>query len=105
MRVITVPDDYPEADLIAAFQGQDVVVNALTSTSVAEQYRFIDAAVVAGIKRFVPSEYGLDNLNPKAQELSSVFRDKGGVRRYLHSKESTGLTWTAIACGMWIKWY
>jgi hypothetical protein len=77
VRVITVPDDYPEADLIAAFRGQDVVVNALTSTSVAEQYRFVDAAV-AGIKRYVPSEYGLNNLNPKAQELSSVFRDKEG---------------------------
>jgi hypothetical protein len=77
VRVITVPDDYPEADPIAAFRGQDVVVNSLTSTSVAEQYRFIDAAV-AGIKRYFPSKYGLNSLNPKAQELYSVFRDKGG---------------------------
>ena len=78
MRVITVPHDYPEANLIAAFQGQDVVVYALTSTSVAKQYRFIDAAVVASMKRYVPSEHGLNNLNPKAQELSSVFRDERG---------------------------
>ncbi|KAL4976024.1 NAD(P)-binding protein [Aspergillus desertorum] len=82
--VITIADSYPQEDLIRAFQGQDAVVNAITSFSVAEQLRFIDAAVTAG--------------------LSPVFRDKGRVQDYLRLKEDTGLTWTAIACGMWIGW-
>jgi hypothetical protein len=102
--VISVADDYPQEELVKAFKGQDVVVNAVTSTSIAVQYRFIDAAIEAGVKRYVPSEYGLNNLNPAAQALPPVFRDKGEVQKYLRSNESTGLTWTAIACGMWITW-
>ncbi|RAH47335.1 aromatic alcohol reductase [Aspergillus brunneoviolaceus CBS 621.78] len=103
-NIITIPDSYPQEDLIKAFQGQDAVVNAITSFSVAEQLKFIDAAITAGVKRFVPSEYGLDNNTPAAQELSPVFKDKGQVQAYLRSKEADGLTWTAIACGMWIGW-
>lgn len=80
------------------------MVNAITSFSVAEQLRFIDAAIAAGVKRYVPSEYGLDNNTPKAQELAPVFKEKGLVQAYLRGKEESGLTWTAIACGMWIGW-
>jgi uncharacterized protein YbjT (DUF2867 family) len=104
-RVITTADSYPQEDLVRVFQGQDVVVNAVTSFSVVEQLKFIDAAVAAGVKRYIPSEYGLDNNNSAARELSPVFRDKGRVQDYLRLNEDTGLTWTAIACGMWIEWY
>lgn len=79
-------------------------MNAITSTQVEEQFRFIDAAIEAGIKRYVPSEYGLNNLRPEARALNAVFDGKGKVQEYLKSKESTGLTWHAIGCGMWIDW-
>ncbi|KAE8356840.1 NAD(P)-binding protein [Aspergillus coremiiformis] len=101
---MTIPDSYPHEDLVQAFQGQDAVVNAITSFSVAEQLRFIDASIAAGVQRYIPSEYGLDNNTPAAQKLSSVFQEKGLVQAYLREKESSGLTWTAIACGMWIAW-
>ncbi|KAE8391424.1 hypothetical protein BDV23DRAFT_171610 [Aspergillus alliaceus] len=94
----------PQEDLVKALCGQDAIVNAITSFSVAEQLRFIDAAITAGVKRFVPSEYGLDNNTPEAQELAPVFKEKGLVQTYLREKESSGLTWTAIACGMWTGW-
>jgi putative NADH-flavin reductase len=103
-KVISVPDTYPVADLVSAFQGQDVVLNAITSLSVSEQHRIIDAAVTAGVKRYVPSEFGLNNLNPAAQALSPVFKEKGEVLTYLKSKQDTGLSWTSFACGMWLKW-
>ncbi|KAF4250111.1 hypothetical protein CNMCM8980_001970 [Aspergillus fumigatiaffinis] len=85
--------------LITAFKGQDAVVNAITSFYVAQQHNSIDAAIAAGVKRYLPSEYGLDNNNPEAQELSPY---SGMLQQYLRSKESSGLTWTAIACRMWI---
>ncbi|CBF78968.1 hypothetical protein AN7154.2 [Aspergillus nidulans FGSC A4] len=85
-RVITTVDSYPQKICF----------------SVAEQLKFIDTAVAAGVKRYIPSEYGLDNNNFAARELSPVFRDKGRVQDYVRLKEDTGLTWTAIACGMWI---
>ncbi|KAL5333154.1 NAD(P)-binding protein [Aspergillus crustosus] len=103
-KVIKISDSYPHEDLVAAFQGQDAIVNAITSFSVAEQLKFIDAGIEAGVKRYIPSEYGLDNNTPAARELSPVFGDKGLVQDYLREKEAAGLTWTAIACGMWIDW-
>jgi uncharacterized protein YbjT (DUF2867 family) len=100
--VITIADSYPLDSLITAFKGQDAVVNAITSFYVAQQHNSIDAAIAAGVKRYLPSEYGLDNNNPEAQELSPY---SGMLQQYLRSKESSGLTWTAIACRMWIGWY
>lgn len=105
LDTIKISDDYPTAGLVAAFRGKDVVINCMTTLAVADQYRMIDAAVAAGVRRYVPSEYGLDNLRPEAQALSSVFRDKGRVQEYLRSKAKEGaIEWMSISCGMWLEW-
>lgn len=65
----------------------------------------IDAAVEAGVRRFLPSEYGVDNTNPAARELSPVFEKKGATIEYLQSEEGSGLEWTAVPTGMWLDWY
>ena len=102
--IFRIPNDYPYERIVEAFKGQDAVVNAITSTQVEEQFKFIDAAIEAGVKRYVPSEYGLNNSRPEARALSTIFDGKGKVQEYLRSKESTGLSWHAIGCGMWIDW-
>jgi nucleoside-diphosphate-sugar epimerase len=105
LDVVTVPDSYPTEELTEAFRGQDVVVNCMTTLSVADQYRMIDAAVAAGVRRYSPSEYGLNNMRPDAQALSKVFRDKGQVQAYLRAKAEKGeIEWTSISCGMWVAW-
>ena len=104
VKVFKVPDDYPRDSLLEAFKKQDAVVSAITSTQVGEQFKFVDAAIEAGVQRYVASEYGLNNSNPEARALSAVFDSKGKLQEYLRSKESTGLTWHAIGCGMWIDW-
>ncbi|RFN49906.1 hypothetical protein FIE12Z_5805 [Fusarium flagelliforme] len=104
VRVITIDDSYPSEALVSAFSGQDAIVNCMTSLAVSDQLRFVDAAVDAKVRRYVASEYGLNNNKPEARALNSVFREKGEVQDYLRSKESTGLEWMSIACGMWIKW-
>ncbi|KAL2128222.1 hypothetical protein VTI74DRAFT_9478 [Chaetomium olivicolor] len=105
VRTITVPDDYPTDAVIAAFRGQDAVISCLTTLSVAAQFRLIDAAVTAGVRRYVPSEYGLNNMRADAQALSGVFRDKGAVQAYLRAKADKGeIEWMSVSCGMWIKW-
>ncbi|KAH7250866.1 hypothetical protein BKA59DRAFT_523596 [Fusarium tricinctum] len=104
VRVITIEDSYPSDALVDAFSGQDAVINCMTSLAVSDQFRFVDAAVDAKVKRYVASEYGLNNNKPEARALNSVFREKGEIQDYLRSKEATGLEWMAIACGMWIKW-
>ncbi|KAK1972358.1 NmrA-like family protein [Colletotrichum sublineola] len=105
LKTITIADTYPTEELVQAFADQDVIVNCMTSLSVADQFRMIDAAITAGVRRYVPSEYGLNNMRPDAQALNIVFRDKGKVQEYLRSKADQGvLEWMSISCGMWMKW-
>ncbi|KAF2968992.1 hypothetical protein GQX73_g4561 [Xylaria multiplex] len=104
-KTVTISDSYPEEELVAAFKGQDVIVNCMTTFSVKDQYRMIDAAIATGVKRYVASEYGLNNMNPKAQGLNSVFATKGGLQGYLRAKADEGqIEWMSISCGSWIKW-
>ncbi|EHK23109.1 uncharacterized protein TRIVIDRAFT_27827 [Trichoderma virens Gv29-8] len=105
LKAITVPDSYPTDELIPAFRGQDVVINCMTSLSVADQFRIIDAAIAAGVRRYVPSEYGLNNMRRDAQALNLVFHDKGKIQEYLRAKAQAGvIEWMSISCGMWIRW-
>ncbi|KAJ4306801.1 hypothetical protein N0V88_000168 [Collariella sp. IMI 366227] len=90
IRTITIPDTYPTADLTAAFRGQDAIISCLTTLSTHNQFRFIDAAIAAGVRRYVPSEYGLNNMRPDAQALNNTFRDKGAVQAYLREKAAEG---------------
>ncbi|POS68676.1 hypothetical protein DHEL01_v212929 [Diaporthe helianthi] len=103
VRVITIPDDYPHDSLVAAFTNQDAVINCVTTLAVRTQLQIISAAVEAGVRRFVPSEYGLNNNNPAARELCSVFREKGQVQDYLRTLEDR-MEWISFAVGMWLKW-
>jgi nucleoside-diphosphate-sugar epimerase len=104
-KIISIADSYPTEELIHAFKGQDVVLNCMTSLSVMDQFRMIDAAISAGVRRYVPSEYGLNNMRSEAQALNDVFRAKGKVQEYLRERAAEGvIEWMAISCGMWIKW-
>jgi hypothetical protein len=105
LKTIAVTDSYPTDELILAFRGQDVVINCMTSLLVADQFRIIDAAITAGVRRYVPSEYGLNNMRRDAQALNLVFHDKGKIQEYLRAKAQAGIIeWMSIACGMWIRW-
>ncbi|KAI0805489.1 NmrA-like family protein [Xylaria sp. FL0064] len=104
-KIITIADSYPVEELVAAFHGQDVIINCITTISVRDQYRMVDAAITAGVKRYVASEYGLNNMNPKAQGLSTVFAEKGRIQAYLRAKADEGkIEWMSISCGIWLKW-
>ncbi|KAI0403536.1 NmrA-like family protein [Xylaria palmicola] len=105
LKTVTITDSYPTEELITVFKGQDVVINCMTTFSVKDQFRMVDAAIVAGVRRYLPSEYGLNNMRPDAQALSSVFAEKGQVQAYLRAKADEGkIEWMSISCGMWIKW-
>jgi len=104
-NIITIPDHPTHEDYVQALQGQDAVVSGLGFEGKPTEIALIDAAIEAGVKRFLPSEYGVDNTNPVASELSPVFKRKGDVIEYLKSKEGSGLTWTAVPTGMWLDWW
>lgn len=103
IRVYHVDDDYPIDQLVEAFTGQDAIVSALPGRPFEVHLRMIDAAVHAGVKRFIPSEFG-NNTCEAAADLVPMYADKAKVIAHLKTKESSGLTWTAIHSGQFFDW-
>lgn len=104
-KILTIPDKPTHADYVQAFKGQDAVISCLGYEGKKTEETMIDAAVEAGVKRFFPSEYGVDNTKVAARKLSPVFDMKGDTIEYLQRKEEEGLSWTAVPTGMWLDWY
>ena len=96
--------DYSDSSLIGAFKGQDAIVSAIATYSTTQQKAIIDAAVAAGVKRFLPSEYGVDTARPEIYECLPPAVMKQEVVEYLKTKEKDGLSWTAICVGAWFDW-
>ncbi|KAH6609808.1 oxidoreductase [Trichoderma cornu-damae] len=93
--------DFESVDsLAAALAGQDVVVSALGNTALGEeQKKLVDAAVVAGVRRFIPSEYGCDTDNELVAQLR-YFAPKVEVQSYLKEKaKSAPLSYTFVYTG------
>lgn len=100
LKVHHVGDDYPENELLEAFKGQDAIVSTIATANAVQQQKMADAAVKAGVKRFVPSEFGSDTRNEKAMAiLPQYFQGKADSVDYLKAKEKDGLTWTAFVTG------
>ncbi|KAJ9604385.1 hypothetical protein H2200_011219 [Cladophialophora chaetospira] len=103
VTVKRVPDDYAVDKLTEAFQGIDVVIGALSMMGMGEQYKIIDACLAAKVKRYFPTEFGLDELPDWLLQLREMFKIKHDVRDYLISKEGTGLEWTSICCNAFFE--
>lgn len=81
--VTVAPVDYTDlSSLISALHGQDALVSTVTTEAVALQRNLIDAAITAGVRRFVPSEFGSDTFNPRTRKLP-VYAQKVAVQEYL----------------------
>ncbi|KAL6245685.1 hypothetical protein RBB50_007684 [Rhinocladiella similis] len=93
------------ASLTEALKGQDVVVSTLATEVVGSQYPLIDAAIAAGVKRFIPSEFGSDTTNPKSSKLP-VYKYKAETQQYLKAKaaENPGFTYTLVINGAFFSW-
>jgi uncharacterized protein YbjT (DUF2867 family) len=96
--------DYSKTSLVEAFKGQDAVVSTIASYSTHQQVDIIDAAVTAGVKRFIPSEYGVDTSLPQIAELLPLALEKQKTVGYLRTKEASGLSWTAVIVGGFFDW-
>lgn len=83
VRVVKISENYPENELLEAFAGQDAVVSTITHNSLTDQIRIIDAAVKAGVKRFVPSDFG-GSMSETALQLAPFMNDKIAVQNHLN---------------------
>ncbi|KAK6371339.1 uncharacterized protein PV06_04059 [Exophiala oligosperma] len=102
---VTEVDYSSVASLTEALKGQDVVVSTLASESTGSQNPLIDAAVAAGVKRFIPSEFGSDTTHPKSSQLP-IYKHKVDTQRYLKAKaaENPGFTYTLVLNGAFLSW-
>jgi uncharacterized protein YbjT (DUF2867 family) len=100
----TIQSDYSFPSLVEAFKNQDAVVCAIATLDVSAQRTIVDAAVAAGVKRYMPSEYGSDTSVADEHERAGFLKSKQEVMGYIKTKEAQGLTWTALFTGAWIDW-
>ena len=97
--------DYASYDsLLSVFTGQDAVVSVVGAPGVPVQKVAVDAAIAAGVKRFIPSEFGVNTRRVRDLPIGKILQGKIGVVDYLKEKEAQGLTWTGISTGLFFDW-
>ncbi|KJX93660.1 NAD(P)-binding protein [Zymoseptoria brevis] len=99
--VKTVKVDYKSSDsLISALAGQEAVVSLLPDHG--SQPALIDAAIAAGVKLFIPSEFGADIDNAKAAALP-LFTGKAITQKYLRERTDQ-ISHTFVRCSLFLDW-
>ncbi|KAJ4288964.1 hypothetical protein N0V90_011306 [Kalmusia sp. IMI 367209] len=84
--------DYSSIDsLEAAFRGQDVVVSTIGGfEGLAGQKLMIDAAIKAGVKRFIPSDFSSMSTDPAVAHLIH-YVGMVDIQNYIKAKAEAGL--------------
>ncbi|PTB65733.1 NAD(P)-binding protein [Trichoderma citrinoviride] len=96
--------DFTDSDLQSAFKGQDVVISAVGAAGLGEQKRLVDAAMSAGVKRFLPSEFSSSSQDAGVLQLLPLFGQKLELIEYLKTKQSATFSWTGIATSLLFDW-
>ncbi|EDU39614.1 NmrA multi-domain protein [Pyrenophora tritici-repentis] len=96
--VVHKKSDFSTASLLGAFSGQDIIISTMSGGDSDLQIRIVDAAVAAGVKRFIPDEFGHDTLNRSIQTRIPKYAGRATVIDYLQHM-SKSFEWTAIATG------
>ncbi|KAI0139396.1 putative oxidoreductase CipA-like protein [Hypoxylon sp. NC0597] len=98
VTTIEVDYDSPET-LVKALEGQDAVVSVVGFAGLTKQIPLIHAAIKAGVKRFLPSEYGGNAENENALSLP-LFQPKKATSELLKKEAAAGnITYTLVSSG------
>jgi uncharacterized protein YbjT (DUF2867 family) len=98
----TVKVDYSShQSLVNALQGHDAFVSAVPTHDT--QPALIDAAIAAGVKRFIPSEFGSNIAGNAKTAALPVFKGKAITQDYLKQKSSQ-ISYTLICNGLFLDW-
>jgi len=103
--VQVIKTDFSFDSLYQDLTGQDAVICTLGSVEgFRDQARIIDAAIAAGVKRFIPSEFGSDTTSRYVLKIVPVFGPKVEAIDYLKSRESAVFSWTSVIPGILFDW-
>ena len=87
--------------LTSLLQGVDVLITALSLPMMAAQVPLAQAALAAGVKRFLPTEWGMDvERMGKDSALGSYGWSKVEAR---HAIMASGLPYTLVQCSIWTE--
>ncbi|KAM0540612.1 hypothetical protein ACHAPJ_013568 [Fusarium lateritium] len=98
-----VKSDFNIESLSKVFEGKDAVISFIPIVSLEAQAIAIEAAITAGVKRFIPSEYGSDSTNPAVIAAVPFFEAKRKYLDYLKSREDA-ISWTGLITGPLLDW-
>jgi nucleoside-diphosphate-sugar epimerase len=102
VRVVEVDFTSVES-LIVALKGIDGLVSTVATAAAESQTVLIDAAIAAGVKRFIPSEYGNCTTCRKLEALP-IYASMFKIKQYLEEEsKAERLTWTVLAPGAFLE--
>ncbi|KAJ4176412.1 hypothetical protein NW755_014431 [Fusarium falciforme] len=102
--VVKIVDFDSVPSLTEALKNQDAFVDAVNTPDPSVPLRLIDAAVAAGVYRFILSEFSTDPDNAKVRALPP-FLGKAKVYDYIRKLADGGkITWTAISNNAFLDW-
>ncbi|KAJ1725100.1 hypothetical protein LPJ53_000663 [Coemansia erecta] len=81
-----------ESSISEAFRNQDVVISFLAFGGEVHQIAAVKAAIKAGVKWFIPSEFGVDLEHPANKRLP-LFAQKLEVRKLLEGQSEMAYTY------------
>jgi len=93
--------------LVTALKGQDAVVSAIATPALLQQKAIIEAAVEAGVKRFIPSEFGINTTKlPAGSGVEKILAGKLEVQNLLNEKvkSNEGFSWTGVSTSLFFDW-
>ncbi|KAK6210018.1 NmrA-like family protein [Colletotrichum tabaci] len=93
-------------EVTAVLRGQDAVVSIVGTAGFASQKTLADAALAAGVKRFIPSEFGINTREARGTKIGGILTPKIQTVDYLTelSEKNSSFTWTGIAVGPFFDW-
>ncbi|KAL7620161.1 hypothetical protein AAE478_009154 [Parahypoxylon ruwenzoriense] len=106
-NVVSKKVDYQSVEsLKSALDGQDAVVSTIATVAVGGQLPLVDAAVSAKVKRFIPSEFGINTRLVAGTAIGNILQGKVKTLDYIidKSKENPWFTWTGVSGGLFFDW-
>ncbi|PNP44415.1 hypothetical protein TGAMA5MH_03818 [Trichoderma gamsii] len=89
-------------------RGHDILISAVSADSAIEvDYRLLDSAILAGVSRFIPSEYTLDLYHPAVRATKSpiIYGKKIKRAERLEEEGRNGrIEWTTIVPAGFFDW-
>lgn len=102
--VKVIKTEYTLEHLTEALRGQDAVLCLISASALDLEAVIVDAAAAAGVKWFIPSEFGHDTTDEGLVSMLPVLKGKTRITAQLDSKAAQGLHWTAIVTGLFLDW-